>query len=388
MKPGAEQISAGAKTDSGVRFGTELRMAGAAFALRSVFLAVIFWAKNDSWSHFLSNSDAGSFLSVAKVLYAINPVGSLSLYDTRVFPGWPLVFGWALKLGAPDQAILVITVGLAALVPVLFYRLTGERTLAWYLVYFPPAWLVASTHPVSEASYLAVILLGLLAVKRGRPVVAGALGGSCVLLRAFGVAWLGGIFMGSYWRDRRINRTMMLGLLSAAIPIAGLFIMNRAVYGDALKQLHVYGQPLAQLNIPAALASELHNPSGHWGWPFEHLILTPWRTHIPLWKIAYIYAHVPVVVLLTWKAAIFLRESPTAEPWQLALVFGFLTNTALILCAGPYWGFESFDRYFVWGLPGALWLSRPWLANARWHWVLFPVSAALGLRSILGHLQG
>jgi hypothetical protein len=388
MNPGGDKKSEGAVEASGTQFRTEVKMAASAVALRAAFLAIIFWLKKDTWGHFLSNSDAGSFLSVAKVLYAINPVSSLSLYDTRVFPGWPLIFGWVLKLGAPDQAMVVVAGLLAALVPVLFYRLTGERNLAWYLVYFPPAWLVASTHPVSEAAYLAVILSGLLAVKFGRPVVAGALGGACVVLRAFGVAWLGGFVLGQLWRDRRIDRRAILSAVSAAIPIIGLFAISWWVYGDPLQQLHVYGQPLANLNIPPDLAAELHNPSGHWGWPFEHLLLTPWRTRVPIWKIAYIYAHLPVVLVLVWKAFDFLREKTSSPAWEISLVLGFLANTALILCTGPYWGFESFDRYFVWGLPGALWLARPWLAHARWHWVLFPLSIAVSLRSLLGHLPG
>jgi hypothetical protein len=160
------------------------------------------------------------------------------------------------------------------------------------------------------------------------------------------------------------------------------------IYGDPFQQLHVYGRPLAELNIPSGLAAELHNPSGHWGWPFEHLIMTPWRTRVPAWKIAYVYAHVPVVLILLWKAFLFLRTQPAAEGWRVALVLGFVANSALIVCTGPYWGFESFDRYFVWGLPGALYLSRQWLSQPRWHYLLLPLSIIVSLRSLLGHLLG
>jgi hypothetical protein len=388
MNPNGEGNSLAMGTSPETRFGTELRMMGAAVALRSAFLAVIFWIKNESWLHFLSNSDAGSFLSVAKVIFGIAPASSLSLYDRRVFPGWPLVFGWLLKLGAPDQSMVAISLCLAALVPVLFYRLTGERTVAWYLVYFPPAWLVASTHPISEAAYMAAILFGLLALKNGRPTLAAAFGGGCVVLRAFGVAWLAGLLLGRHRHDWRCSRAVLLSLVAAVVPILGLFAINACLYGAPLEQLHVYGQPLSQLNIPPGLAAELHNPSGHWGWPFEHLLLTPWRTHIPLWKVVYIYAHVPVLLLLMWKAAVFMRSSSGSETWQFALAFGFLANAVLIICTGPYWGFESFDRYFVWGLPGALWLARHWLSRPSWHWLFFPISIAVSLRSLLGHLPG
>jgi len=364
-------------------------MAGSSLALRSFLLATIFWLKGEGWTEFITNSDAGSFLAVAKVIYRIKPPSSLTLYDARVFPGWPLLFGWAFKVGLPDPVMLAISCALAALAPVLFFRLTGQRTLAWYLVYFPPAWLLASTHPVSEPAYLVVILLGLLALKGGRPVLSGFLGGALVVLRAFGVAWSGALLVGLVAGRRRLDRAAVGFIACAAIPVAGLFLLNWRIFGDPLLQLHVYAQPLAQLNISASLAAGLHNPSGHWGWPFANLIMTPWRIHVPLWKTLYIYSHVPVVLLLAREAWGVLRRPAAAEAWQLALACGYLGNAALILCTGPYWGFESFDRYFVWGLPGALWLARRWLGDQpRWHWLLFPASVALCLRSIMSHLTG
>lgn len=363
-------------------------MAGASLALRALFLALLFWAGGETWGHFLSNSDAGSFLKVAKVVYGIAPADSLSLYDSRVFLGWPLLFGWALRVGLPDPAMLVISCTLAALAPVLFLRLTGDRNLAWYLVYLPPAWLVASVHPISEPAYLALTLLGLIAVKRARGVLSGAAGGALVLLRAFGIVWLCAFFLALIRPRRPGLRVTGLFCLAASAPVAGLLLVSWAVYGDPLRQVHVYGRPLAELNIPLGVAAQLHNPSGHWGWPFESLLLTPFRTRVPLWKIIYIYSHVPVLVILAWRAVAVLRDR-TALGWQAALAAGYLLNSALIVCTGPYWGFESFDRYFIWGLPGALWLAGRWLGpDVRWHWLLFPLSLAAGLRSVLGHVAG
>jgi hypothetical protein len=366
--------------------GTGMRLFLAALALRAFLLAVLFLLRGETWTHFISTSDAGSFIAVAKVVYGMSPAGSLSVYDTRVFTGWPLAFGWALRMGLPDPAVLIVSCCLAALVPVLFLWLTGDRALSWYLVYFPPAWLLASTHPISEPAYLAVVLLGLIAVKRARPGMAGALGGGTVLVRAFGVAWLAGLFLALARRGRLASRAPWAFAIAAAVPVAGLLVLNGMIYGHPLQQVHTYGRPLAELNIPPGISRDLGNPSGHWGWPFEHLLLTPWRTHVPLWKSAYIYAHVPVLLLLVWRAVASLRSKPPGEDWEAALVLGFLLNAALIVCAGPYWGFESFDRYFVWGLPGALWLSRGWLAGRpKWHFLLFPVSVALSLRALLGH---
>jgi hypothetical protein len=364
----------------------EVKMAGAAVALRSALLAMVFAVRGDDWSHYLSNCDGPSFLAVARVIYGLAPRSALKLYDSRVFPGWPLAFGWMSRFGIPDQCVLVLAVALAALVPVLFYRLTRDRTLSWYLVYFPPAWLVASAYPISEAAYLAAILAGLLALKANRPALAGAVGGLLVVLRAFGIAWFGGIFLGLIAGTRRIGWAAIACALAAAVPMAGLLFLNWRLYGDVLYQLHVYGRPLVELNIPSDLAASLHNPSGHWGPPFRHLLLTPWLVHVPLWKTLYIYAHVPVVLFLAWRGCAYLLRGARGEAWETALVAGFLMNTALIVCAGPYWGFESFDRYFIWGIPGALWLARPWLGGSpRWHWILFPVSMAMALCSMAAH---
>jgi len=380
MNPSAE-----AAAGKGTMGRAALQLFGAALGLRAALLAVVFLVRREPWEHFLTTSDAGSFIAAGKVIYGASPASVLSLYDTRVFPGWPLLFGWGLRLGLPDPFVLAFSVVLAALVPVLFLRLTGERVLAWYLVYLPPAWLVASSHPISEPAYLAVMLLGLLALKAGRPAWAGAAGGFLVVLRAFGIAWLGATLLALLVGARRLSRPVLLAGLAAAVPIAGLFALNLHLYGDPLHQLHVYARPLQDLNIPPVLAASLHNPSGHWGWPFEHLLLTPWRTPVPLWKTVYIYAHIPVLVVLFGRGLRQLGRS--LEPWDRALVLGFLANAALIVCTGPYWGFESFDRYFVWGLPGALWLARPWLgAQPRWHWVLGPLSVAIALRALLSHL--
>ncbi len=363
-----------------------VRLALAAVVVRCLPLALLFGKTSTTWNSYLSGSDAGSFLPMARVIYGLAPLSAVKVYDTRVFPGWPLLLGLPLRLGLPEWSALALSLACSALVPILFLRLTGERRLAWLLVYFPPAWLLAGLHPISEPAYLALILAGLLALKYARPGLAGGVLGATFVLRPFGAAWAAGGWVAGLWSRPRDGRAALRFALLAAVPVAGLLVLNAAVFGDPLRQLHVYELPLDQLNLSTATAAQLGAAAGHWGPPFKYLLLTPWLTPVPAWKIAYIYAHAAALLVLVWRGVAFLRGP--GEPWQRALVLGFLANAALIVCTGPYWGFHSFDRYFVWGLPGALWLARGWYTSDRCHWILAPVSLALATHALLSHAGG
>lgn len=361
----------------------DARLVLTALAMRLVPVAVLFLFTSTTWDRYLSTSDASSFIPVAKVLYGLEPLSSIKLYDTRVFPGWPLVLGLPLAAGAPEWSALALSLLCAAAAPVALYRLTGDLDLAWALVYFTPAWLLSGFHPISEAVYLLGILATLLALRAERPWLAGLLAGFLVVIRPFGIAWVAAIGIALLWRNPAATRQLARFVLGGLIPAVLLLTINARVFGDPLHQLHVYGLPLDQLNLPTDTAAQIGQATGHWDLPFKHVLLTPWLVSIPLWKVAYIYAHLIALVALIW---IGVRTLPRIEiPWQRALALGFLLNAALIVSAGPYWGFHSFDRYFVWGLPGALWLARDYVPRRSWHGAVAIVSLALAVRALFGH---
>lgn len=324
---------------------------------------MVFGFLGRSWSEYLTTSDAGSFIPVARALARLEPADHLKFYDTRVFPGWPLLIAPLLGAGLPEPSVLMLVLLCAAFAPWLYLRLTGDPTGAWLLAVFPPAWLLATIHPISEGAYIVLIIAGCLAVRDHRWFLAGIAAGSLVLFRPFGLTWVLAFAL-PLSATPRTGRSAAAYVLGGALMAAVLAGTNLMLYGDLLHQFRVYARPLSELNLPESL-SRGESPAGHWGWPFVNLVSTPFRYHVPLWKVAYIYTIAVASLALAGLAGRQLYRRQNLSDWERAALAGFLGNTLLSFCTGPYWGFYSFDRYFVWSLPGALIAARPW-------WQLWP----------------
>lgn len=305
----------------------------------------------------LSYSDAGSFLRVARRIY-LGPefAETASGYHSRVFPGWPLLFGWAGWLGLETVGLFSLALVLAAAVPCLFRHLSGDRNLAWLLCFVTPAWLVYSTYPMSEAAFLAAGLGSVAALRRRRLLVAGLLLGTMATIRPHAAALLAGQAL-VLWRDRAQisgKKWTFYGIGLATMPLIAL-LLNLHLYADPLHQLRVYSADLSQLNVSQEAATALGGAGGHWGPPFYWLIRTPRLVPTPLSKELYIYAHLAALVVL---AGVAIRDLLGTRQGELGLAMRvwFLVNSALIVCTGPYWAFHSFDRYFLWAWPAGLWI--------------------------------
>jgi|GEM_PF-5792067 len=217
---------------------TGLQAGALALLVRGALLIAIFCIWGRSWYDYLSSSDAGSFLPVARVIAGLEHADQLKLYDTRVFLGWPLIIAPFLALGLPQQSALVLVLLGAALAPWLYARLTNDFTSAWLLAVFPPAWLLATIHPISEAVYLVLIVAGCLAVQRHRWFLTGLAAGSLVLVRPFGIAWVIAFALPLLRTQKsRSNAAAYIfgGLLMAAV----LVWANLSLYHDLLHQFYV-----------------------------------------------------------------------------------------------------------------------------------------------------
>lgn len=314
-------------------------------------------------------SDASSFLGVARAILDPARVAELTYYDTRVFPLWPAVEAVLLALRASDVVLLGLPIALSGAVSWLLHRATGNLPAALLLGCAPPVWLISTVHPMSEAFYLTLGVAAACAFGGRRFAFAGVLAGLMVATRPFGIAWVaaGALLLVAGARSGRGRAEFLRysgGVALGVIPLIGL---NLHLYGDVLHQLRVYNTDLATLNLGAEAAQSLGGATGHWGPPFWHVLTTPWRVEVPLWKTVYIYAHVAALLALVPSALRQLRTGTAAERF---LLLAFLVNGALIVCTGPYWGFHSFDRYFLWGLPGALVAFATVVRPAAWSGVL------------------
>ena len=104
------------------------RLIALALGVRLALFALYFLGKHGTWDQLLANSDAGSFLRMARVLVLGDSPQILSFYDLRVFPGWPLLVGGLLPVLPPTAAMILPTLAFAVALPCVFFLLT--RSLA------------------------------------------------------------------------------------------------------------------------------------------------------------------------------------------------------------------------------------------------------------------
>jgi hypothetical protein len=101
----------------------------------------------------------------------------------------------------------------------------------------------------------------------------------------------------------------------------------------------------------------------------------------------YVYAHVVALfVLVTVPAWRCWRARANNNALTLVLLGWLVLNSAAIVCGGPYWGFHSFDRYFVWAWPAALVLNADFVEkHPRLHAAAAAISILLTLFAIHNH---
>jgi hypothetical protein len=344
-----------------------LGLLAAGVAIRAVMLGVLLLSGATSVLERLEQSDGAAYAALARQF--MTGVRSGSLPD-GVFPGWPALVALPGALVGYDVAALWGAVLCAAVVPVLFHRLTGDRPLSWLLVVAPPTWLMHSMLGMSEPAVLALLLGALVAFTRDRPRTASLLVAAALLMRPHALAAWVALAVG-FWRQRD-TRSLAWHVAITATTGALALLWNHVYYGDVFYQLHTY-QTLSNFAGADDVLARHGVGRGHWGLPFVHLIVTPFWIAAPLWKVVFIWAHAVAAV----TACVVGVRRWGSGPLHDALTIWAVLNTALIVCAGPYWGFHSFDRYVTWALPAYAWLLRPLLPPPGRLWTAAGVVSAI-----------
>jgi hypothetical protein len=349
----------------------------AALAIRlALFLAA---TQLSHWSldTFANLHDGSSYLRIARSMLDASSV--VAHIDRRVFIGYPALIALLGAAHIPLNAVALAVSWLSGVVATVFTALLfRDKRIGWALVLFPPSFLVFSTLVMSEALLLALIAVGTYLVLRRNALVLGglALGYAGVVrpVACFAVAGLLALFI----YRRQLWRAVVVGGVAAAVVLAG-FLALRWWRGDALEGVKIYA------NNDSTFAGRLFE------WPFESVIMTPFRTAIPVWDVVYTWAYLGLVI---GACALVLRkvksssDTPASDAAsdQIAVFAAvwLLGNTAFVACMGNVWGFHYFDRHILAALPPLMWAYRKYYPRGPIGWGLVGVSSlALALRELL-----
>jgi hypothetical protein len=347
---------------------------------RAAILACVLLVWGASLAHWFLTSDAPSYVAVARSISTGTRV--TSAWDERVFPGWPLTFVASGLVCPFEWGCLWVGVALACLLPWLVWRATDSWKLALLSAYFTPTWLLHSCNGMSEPALLVYVVGSLVLYRARRLVPASALIGLAMLTRPTALfAWAGMAYClaaGKRWRQLIIYVTVSGAVAGTLLPL------NLWLYGDPFRQVRAYSN-LPNISEEAKARLGAGQPAyGHLDLPFRSLVRATWLLRPPAWKVAYVWLHVAAALA---ACAVAAWTRPAHDVGRVMACWAWL-NTAFIVCAGPYWGFHSFDRYWVWAMPAYFYFLQAVVPSRRAaHALLLVLATAAVLAAVSRHFN-
>jgi len=340
----------------------ELIAAGVtAVAIRVLFACALMLGTHTSLHGWAMLRDGESYLRVAAAVRGAMDVPNA--FDWRVFPGYPLAIGAVGSIGIPlSLSALLLTWGGAGVAAAAGGALFNRRDVAWALAVLLPGYLMYTSIAMSEGLLLGMTTVGLLMATRGRVAIGGLLLGYAGLIRP--VACFAVIAFGLWSLHRREIRNALVCGVTALVVVATGWLTWRGWSHGAAQSVALYNQAYGNRLLE---------------WPFEALIATPLQSPVAAWKVAYIYAHV-LLVLVACAFAVrrLLLELPRPHTQgSMGVLAGawLLGNTMFAVCVGQYWGFHEFHRFIVPALPALYVVLEPLMPRERVWWVAASIAS-------------
>jgi hypothetical protein len=330
--------------------------AAAALAHLAVFSAVVLFF-HISLDAYTDKGDGASYKHVASAI--LGDRGAMDEYDSRVFPGYPLLIAIThectrLSIAASALAVTFISAGFAATFAAFFFN---DIRIALAVAFaLPHAWINMSL-AMSEAPMLAIVMLALL-ISRKNAAGAGILFGIAILIRPVVAFALIGLILEQIARAHA-SRGLIIAAIAAAIFLAADFFLG-PITGGLFHHLHVYA------NSPRAYTGQMLT------WPFHSIISMTLHGNVGIFRWIYIMLH---VALCLGGCALLLNKNSSTD------LFTFIwlsLNTLFVLCLGlgaGDWGFNHFPRFTIPALPALAWSWRSFLPRTAWMYI--PVGAGL-----------
>jgi hypothetical protein len=257
----------------------------------------------------------------------------------------------------------------------------GAHDVVLYLALYPIAFVFTSLY--SEGLFLALAAGSFLAAMRGRPLLAGVLGGFATGTRLIGLALLPALVI-LLWRGRdgrSLVRLAPLLLLPAAVGLYALYLDHAIgdpwAFTSAQAEWHRETSPLGPIQglKDAVLAAGrgarnlLDMPAGGPGN----------EQRVGLWNLSHL-ALLAAAIWLTWVA--WRRLGPAFGAYSAA--------TLAIVLSAPAEGFPlvSLPRFLLVDFPLFLALASLTLERPRWRDAVLVAFAALGAVAAAGFARG
>jgi hypothetical protein len=345
-------------------------IAVAAVLLRAIIFAAVCLHAHLAPGDYARLYDGRSYIITAQAMTGDRT--EFNDYHGRVFPGYPAIIAVTHLTGVPFTATAVAIDWLTAAAAAVFAAmLFTDRRIGWAMVMLIPHYLMNSAMALSEAPLLAFTLGGLLLVRRSRPTSGGVLIGIAGLIRPMACFALIGCGFAETLRRRFISSGIMIAA-AGLVVFAGLLLVGHW-RGDAFASARYYA------NSPNTYDGQLLT------WPFHALLTVPADRHVPIARVAYIWAHAVIALIacgvMLWRFTqhprnLDLRDA-LAGPW-------LWSNTLFALCTGSVWGFECFHRFTIPALPAMFWAIRRVLPQKNIGWILVAaVSTLIAVLTIL-----
>lgn len=172
---------------------------------------------------------------------AINDTLRFSVYDARLFPGYPILIFLAMKIiGSPIIAGYIISLVSSLFSIYLFWVITKKTFATLLFSIFPPIWVAQSTKVATEPLTVFLSLLTIFLYKKNAIFLSGAVLGLTINVRLIAICLLIAILFQMFFLKKWKNiGYMILGFLPFALL---LFVYNYLVFGQEgiFRQFYLY----------------------------------------------------------------------------------------------------------------------------------------------------
>jgi hypothetical protein len=284
-----------------------------------------FYIQQDSYANYATVLDNGT----------INNTSFFPRYDTRLFPGYPvLIFLLAKIVSSPFLAGYLISLVSSLIAIYLFWKLTKNTIFTIIFSLFPPIWVVQATKVATEPITVMLLLLAILLFRKNRFFLTGLILGFATDVRLISSCLFFAIFF-LLLREGKWSNLIKV-TIGFTILIFSLITYNYLLFGgsEIFRQFSVYPvtaqAKFGIIQVISDISRNLHNHG------YRVLLSGSFYLIFSFWGLIRLYKH--------------QKFSKTTQLFFYWVLFSLI----FIFSYGPPQLFEDFRRFIVPIVPGLI----------------------------------